>query len=283
MAGPMESLQTLNSVVRTILALVVVGGGGMAAWKGYANYYAKEDATKQLQSTQQELTETRADLEKRSKELKAQAAELKAKNAAIVTLEADVKRKSEEIMKLDTALRLLKVDHRLARISILDQSRDADSGIVSTLIEFVELNDEGFPIDEPRQFRVRGEVVYVDNWVVKFDDKYIEQSDLDRATSLVLFRRIFGEQQEPQDGSLLDDTNRPPRAYTRGGVISEFEQRIWDDFWNIANDESRARELGIRAAHGEAISIRAEKGRSYRIQLRASDGLSIVPEASRTR
>ena len=42
--------------------------------------------------------------------------------------------------------------------------------------------------------------------------------------------------------------------------------------------ETKARELGIRAAHGQAVSIKTQKGKSYRILLRASDGLSIVPD-----
>ncbi len=281
MSGPMESLRTVNSVVRTLLAVVIVGAGSLAGWKGYSAYHAKEEASKRLESAQHELTETKANLEQRTKELQARAAELQAKNVEIEALNADIAVKNEEIMRLDTALRLLKVDHRLARISVIDQIRDTDTGGITTDLEFVEVNDEGAPIDQPRMFRIKGEIIYVDNWVVKFDDKYIEQSDLDRATSLVLFRRIFGDQQEPRDGSWLDDTNRPPRAYTRGGAISDFEKQIWDDFWNIANDPSKAKELGIRAAHGEAISIKAEKGRTYKIQLRASDGLSIVPEGQR--
>jgi hypothetical protein len=46
----------------------------------------------------------------------------------------------------------------------------------------------------------------------------------------------------------------------------------------VLNDEQKARDLGIRAAHGQAVSIKAQKGKSYRVLLRASDGLSIVPD-----
>jgi len=287
MTGMMESLQTINSFARTLLAVVIVGAGSLAGWKGYTTYYSKElestEAAKKLASAQEELTRTRNELEERAAQVERQTRELAEKDASIRSLEADVAKKAEEIARLDTAMRLLKVDHRLAQLTVVDQSRDPDSKTVVTEVEFVEVNDEGFSIDEPRRFQIRGELVYIDNWVVKFEDKYIEeQNDLDRTTSLVLFRRIFGDQQEPRDGMALDDTNRPPRAYTRGGAVSEFERRIWSDFWNIANDEKRAHELGIRAAHGEAVSIKAEKGRSYRLMLRASDGLSLVPNERAT-
>jgi hypothetical protein len=69
-----------------------------------------------------------------------------------------------------------------------------------------------------------------------------------------------------------------PRAYARGGQVSNFERKIWDDFWVIANDPSRAEALGIRAAHGQAVSMKVQEGKSYRVELRASDGLSIVPD-----
>jgi hypothetical protein len=63
--------------------------------------------------------------------------------------------------------------------------------------------------------------------------------------------------------------------------MSDFEQRIWSDFWSIANDPQRAAGLGIRAAHGEAVSMKVATGRSYRLELRASGGLSIVPAEGR--
>jgi hypothetical protein len=60
--------------------------------------------------------------------------------------------------------------------------------------------------------------------------------------------------------------------------MSDFEKQIWSEFWTIANDEKRAREMGIRALHGEAPSMKLQKGKSYRILLRASDGVSITPD-----
>jgi hypothetical protein len=59
--------------------------------------------------------------------------------------------------------------------------------------------------------------------------------------------------------------------------MSDFEKQIWDDFWNIANDPQRAQQLGIRAAHGEAVSVQLRPGKTYRLQLRASGGLTITP------
>jgi hypothetical protein len=277
MPGFMDHLRTINSVVRTLLGLVVVGGLTAAGWYGYTAYNATEiEARRQTaarEAAEKALSDTQDQLLRSQAEVASKVAELAQKNAAIVKLQ-------EDLEKLRVSLKLLKLDHRVARLTVADQSTDAATGETSTLIEFVELNDEGQPIETPRQFRIRGDIVYLDNWLVKFDDRYVERADIERGTSLVLFRRIFGERQQPIEGYPLDEIGSAPRAYARGSKMSDFERRIWDDFWTIANDAGKAEELGIRAAHGQAVSMKVQKGKSYRVELRASDGLSIVPEAN---
>jgi hypothetical protein len=271
----MEGISTLNSLLRTFLALAVIGGAGAAGYYGYTAYNAKElDARQKAQAlhdAEQSLAETKSRLEQASAEIVNKTAELAQKERQIADLNASVK-------KLETAMRYLKIDHRVARFTVIDQSKDEANGEISSLIEFVEVNDEGHPIDTPRQFRIPGDMVYIDGWVVKFDDKYVEQADLERGTSLLLFKRIFGSGQKPDDGYPLDEVGSAPRAYARGGKMSDFEKKIWDDFWNIANDPQRARQLGIRAAHGGAPFMKVEKGKSYRILLRASGDPTIVPD-----
>ena len=93
-------------------------------------------------------------------------------------------------------------------------------------------------------FRIQGDVVYIDNWIVKFEDKYIERRRFERSTSLVLFRRIFGESQPPNEGLLIDEVGSRPQAYGRGNQMSDFEKQIWDEFWTIANDKTRGEGTG---------------------------------------
>jgi hypothetical protein len=264
----LENVAIVNSAVRTLLAVTAVGGLGAAGWYGYATYNEKDLA---IEKTAQQLADARMDIERKT-------ALIQEKDRTIGTLEEDVARKKKEIERLETAMRLLKVDHRLARLTVLDQGPDPETGDVVSLVEFQELNDEGMPVDSPKQFRVPGDQVYVDAWVVKFEDKYIEQADIDRGTSLVLFRRIFGERQKPLDGFPLDAAGVRPAVYGQGAQMSELEKKIWGDFWSVSNDEARQSELGIRAAHGEAPSIRVQKGKAYRLELRASGGLTIELE-----
>ena len=39
--------------------------------------------------------------------------------------------------------------------------------------------------------------MYVDAWVIKYDDALVEQGDPLRSTSVCLFRRVFGEYLPP--------------------------------------------------------------------------------------
>lgn len=276
MPGIVESLATINSLLRTGLATLAVALVCAGAYYGYRVYNANDLA---LQEKDQQLATVRNELRAKDDLLEQRQRELAAKDGEIAELHVTVREKEEKIQKLDTALRLLKVNHRVAWLTVVDQEVDPETNELFTTGRFVEVNDKGEPLGAPREFRVRGDVVYIDNWVVKFDDQYVERAEIDRSTSLVLFRRIFGEAQTPKDGILLDPVGARPQAYGSGGVISDFEKQIWEDFWTIANDETRARELGIRAAHGEAPSMKLQKGKSYKIQLRASDGLSITPDS----
>jgi hypothetical protein len=268
MPGMLDGISTINSFLRTLLALVVVGGAGTAGWFGYTTFKAKDIVS-------QELVAAKDRLQKAEAEVASLAVQLRAKEEQIVQLEATLK-------KLEMAIRYLKVDHRVARFTVVEQYTDG-AGQVSSLIEFVELNDDGQPLDAPRQFRIQGDLVYIDGWVVKFDDKYVEEADIERGTSLLLFKRMFGSGQRPDDGYPLDEIGTAPRVYSRGGKVSEFEKKIWNDFWTIANDPERAKQLGIRAAHGGAPFMKVEKGKAYKILLRASGDPTIVPdEASGT-
>ena len=104
---------------------------------------------------------------------------------------------------------------------------------------------------------------------VTFDDKYIEaigprSLDVARACSSGFSASIRSRW---KDFSWIRSARgRPPTAAARESL--DFEKKIWDDFWLIANDPKRAAEMGIRAAHGEAVSMRVRPGKTYEIDLR---------------
>lgn len=254
-----DTVTTINQTIRTFIMLCVVGALGSLGYVTYDRFDAEHrklvEAEGKLQSVQADLQDAKQD---------------------IATKAAEIQRQAEEIIRVQTAMRLLKVDHRLARLEVLDQ-QTGENESVSTTVRFTELTPDGDTLGSPRVFTVPGDIVYVDNWIVKFEDKYVESADLVRGTSLTLFRRIFGEDQAPRDGFALDEVGSTPQAYLRGGQASDFEQEIWSQFWEFANDPDKAASKGIRAAHHQAVGQKVVPGKSYLIELRASDGLTIRP------
>lgn len=191
--------------------------------------------------------------------------------------------KDREIQRLQIANQLLKVDRRVARIDVLSQTGSAKAGDLATKFTFEEIGANNQPLGLPRTFTVRGDLVYVDAWVIKYEDRLVESGDPLRSMSVCLFRRIFGESQEPRDGFVLDSVGSPPAAYRTGETVTDSEREIWSKFWDYANNPALAGQAGIRAAHGEAPSIKLMPGKHYRISLRASGGLEIVTEEAPSR
>jgi hypothetical protein len=277
-----DTISNVNSAMRNLLLLVLIGGAGYGGYKAYDLYW----------EPQQLLKEKQAALDDLQSKFKQANDDLAARQKEIADLSVQLKEKIAEIDRLEVAMKLLKVRHRLARMTVLDQHEipsllpatpttgtevAASRPNVMTKIEFVDINDQGQPISEPKKFDIVGDMIYVDYLTVNFEDKYIEKSDLDRATSIALFQRIFGEHQEPAKGFQLDTVGTRPTAYARGTKMSDFERKIWDDFWLIANDRPRAKELGIDAIQGKAIAIRAQRGKSYEIELRSTGDITIRP------
>ena len=241
-------LSALNSVLGRLVSLALVGMVAVGGWFGYRTYHADKLAKQALEDAQ--------------------------KKVAFQQMEID---------RLNTAVRLLKVDQRVAQVEVLSQEGSAKKGDLKTRFSFVELDSRGKPLEQPKTFEVQGDIVYLDYWVIKFSDEYIEQNDPLRSKSLILFRRIFGESQEPKDGFVLDEVGSEPTGYRGAARMSDFERQVWSRFWEYTNDADRAKKDGVRAAHGQANYTKLQQGKRYRVELRASDGMSIKPDETPAR
>jgi len=237
----------LNNLVGAIISLAVLAALGIGAWLVVRSYLGEKWEREAIQ------------------------AELEASKRQVALLRLDLER-------AQTALKLLKVDHRVAQIDVLSQQGSEKNKDLVTTFSFVELDTGGKPLEKPRVFTVQGDVVYVDALVVKWEDESVETADPLRSASFYLFRRIFGEAQQPREGFVLDAAGSQPAAYRRGREPSEFEREIWTRFWEYANSREAAEKKGIRAAHGEAPFLKLLPGKRYTVELRASGGLSIKPE-----
>ena len=280
-----DTVSTVNTTLRTLLMLVLVAGAGIGGYKAYDLY----------NEPRQQLADKQAELESTMESLNLAKGDLEASKKEIGDLNIKLADTAAKLEKVEVAMRLLQVRHRLARLTVLDQHEIAGTETappatppdaaaaekspanIVTKIEFVEVNEKGDPIGEARQFDIIGDMVYVDYLHVTFEDKYIEEASLDRATAIALFQRIFGEHQNAAEGFHIDTVGTRPTAYGRGTEMSDFEKKIWDDFWLISNDKQRAADLGIHAAHRTAVGQLVRPGMTYEIELRATGDMTIRP------
>jgi len=245
------------------LAVIAIGG-----WFGWN--YLNEDKVRDELLVEQERT-----LQEQEKALEKKDLELAVKVTEIIGLEKGLREKEAEVEHLELSLSLLKVSKRTAQVAVLDRTGSAENGDLVTKLKFVEVDETGDPVGRSRTFEIEGDLLYVDAWVVKFDDALVQEGkDSLRSASLCVFRRMFGEHQEPAKGVTLDEPDQRPDVYGGSdGELGEFEKQIWSNFWELANDPAKAKELGIRAIHGEAPSMRLQKGKIYKLTLRAAGGL----------
>lgn len=264
----LKILSALNTFLGTLLALAVVGGLSAGAWLAYRTYYADK---RTLEETARELEESKSEVTRLTGELAERQEEIR-------SLGKDLEAKKREIERLSAAVRFLKVDHRVAQVDVLWQGPSPETGELVTKISFVEVDESGNPIEKPRVFTLEGNVFHLAALVVKFTDKYVEAGDPLRGTSICLFKRVYSDKQAPEKGFELDPAGSRPAAYHTGQQMSEWEQALWTRFWDYSNDAEKAREAGVRAAHGQAVFQEMRPGKRYKVLLRASDGLTIVPD-----
>ncbi|HKA91538.1 MAG TPA: hypothetical protein VKE22_27940 [Haliangiales bacterium] len=161
------------------------------------------------------------------------------------------------------------------RVNRIERAPDGQTRVELTFLEY----QSGTETPSFRKdFSLPGDEVYIDGLVVQFERPYVEAADGLRGRSLLLFRRAFGDRQQPVDGvPLYEAKGEIPVAYQVDAQPSEFERSLWADFWTLANDPARAKQRGVRVAQGEAPHVKAVAGQVYKITLRASGGLEMTP------
>lgn len=147
---------------------------------------------------------------------------------------------------------------------------DDDGRLVSTLL-WQEIGENGVR-GRPLALETLGELSYVEAAVIKFAGRHVGEGDEERGVSLVLFRRLFGSGQAPDDAAMLDAEARPPAAAAQpAGLHTE----LWRKFWQIAEDAALAEQYGVRVAQIEAPAMRLRGGQVWEVTLDAAGGLNL--------
>jgi len=285
MSGVFEKVDTANKTVRTVILTAFLGLFGYGCFLGYDRLIkpnmdlekTKEElnlVSAKFEKTMQELEKSKKSLQESQKTITEQKTEIAKQQVKIVSL----KNKND---KLNTSLRLIKVDRRLAYVTVTKSGINPKTKIHEMEVVFNEVDGEDQPIGKQRVFQLKGDLLNLDCWLVKFEDKYVENAHFARGSTLCVINGIKGnldrniipiDKGTPNEEPSKDDR---PGVYKSMGKQTPQEMKIWKDFWEVANDTTKQKKLGIRANHGQINYTKVQQGATYRLDLRASDGATL--------
>jgi len=178
-----------------------------------------------------------------------------------------MREQKQMIANLKTIVERLTARQRLAQIIVLEQNEQR------TKFKFIEVNDKGEKIGEPQVFDIEGDTAYFETLVISFKGTYDPQNDLPlkkedlsrelMGHSIIYFSRVFSSKNKPEDGVPIDKPNTAPAPYRSPFPPSPLEQKLWAEFWKIANDPKLAEKYGVDYASGNAPFMKLQKGNFY--------------------
>lgn len=171
--------------------------------------------------------------------------------------------------QLNKAIRNLTQEQQIGFATLESRSRNAQ-GEAESLVRFVQ-TAPGRPseIVSEELFVITGEVIHFDALIVKFSDDYVKDG---KGRALYLWRRIYGEDQAPADGNLIQSPGTAPERYRAITQSLRLKNQpvFWDAIWELANDPQQLSRYGVTAVFGNAIYTKMEPGRVYVFKIGAT-------------
>jgi hypothetical protein len=203
--------------------------------------------------------------------------------AGIVVGGVWVKNRLEEARVLREIVERLSADTRVAEVLVTKSEFDETTKRIKTTIKFLEYDAKGKPLD-PKFFTFYGNLIQFQSLIVRFEDQFVRAGDRLRGKSAYLFLKAFvldGERTQVFD---ITDVDEIPRGYrvSGPGKVSEFEERLWRDFWRYAVDPRTRKLDGVKSAQIEAPGSMFLPGTIYTLKIEHPGGLRIdtapIPE-----
>lgn len=181
---------------------------------------------------------------------------------------------SDENARLVDFAQRLQASRRVAQVDVVKQYQGPAGQTVSVLL-WQEIGADGL-VGKPLAVEAAGEQVYFEGMVIKFDHGLVAPSAGEPRTSMVMFRRIFGELQAPESGFVLGPAARPPILDAqRPGESNPLDEALWQRFWELASNPAIAETYGVRVAQCEAPAVKVSPGQVWEVALDAAGGLNL--------
>ncbi|MBL8878227.1 MAG: hypothetical protein JNG88_03825 [Phycisphaerales bacterium] len=185
-------------------------------------------------------------------------------------LTARVSALEQERARLLSYVERLSTSRRVAQIEVLSQSTEPQ-GLTHTRLRWQEIAPDTL-MGEPAEIVVHGSVIYIETLVLKFAYARLSGDEPEKFASLALFRRIFGDQQAPQNGVEIDRRNRPR---PQDSAEAQRVDQLWRRFWEFVDNPHTAREFGVRVAQLEAPAAPMKPGEIWELSLETAGGLNL--------
>ncbi len=179
-----------------------------------------------------------------------------------------------ENRKLKTSLSNLTQEDQIGYAKVVKQ--ETKDGKFYTTLKFVETarNDKTNKILE-KIYTIEGSVIYFDALIVKFGNQLVADG---KERALFLWRRIYGETMSPESGYPIENSGQEPVRYK--GIIDKLRMRdqstFWNGIWDLANDQQKLSQIGVKAIYGNAVYTQLKPGLIYVFKISPSG--EVYPE-----
>jgi hypothetical protein len=187
----------------------------------------------------------------------------------------------EENRVLRQVIERLTADSRVAEVLVTKSEFDETTRKINTTIKFLEYDSKGKPLP-PKYFTFQGNLIQFQSLVIRFEDKFVKIADRLRGKSVYLFMKAFVLDGPETQVFEITPVQEIPGGYKIPGRDSEFETKLWSEFWKCVFDP-KTRELeGVKSAQIEAPGSMFLPGTIYTLKIEHDGGLRIdtqpVPE-----
>lgn len=192
-----------------------------------------------------------------------------------------VAKRLEEAEVLRKVVERLSADSRAAEVLVTQSRYNETTKRIETTIKFLEYDAEGKPLP-PRYLVFQGNIIQFQSFVVRFEDRLIKAGDKLRGKSAYLFTKAFILDGSKTQAFDLTETQKIPEGYKVPGLKSEFEKKLWEEFWSYALDPKAREHRGIKNAQIEAPGSMFLPGTIYTLKIEHDGGIRIdtqpIPE-----